>query len=126
MKMQSTWLPGGLALAAAILLGSGCASPKINWDARVGRTSYDDVVVEFGPPDKQATLQNGTVVAEWITRRGGRTTVVGGYYGWPEVYPYGGYAVPPPVYADYYTPDFLLRLTFAPDGKLQSWKKVRR
>ncbi len=126
MKMLFSSRSLCLALGMAALLWSGCATPKINWDARVGRTSFDDVVVEFGPPDKQATLQDGTLVAEWITRRGGRTTIVGGYYGGPEMYPYGGYAVAPPIYSDYYTPDHLLRLTFAPDGKLQSYKKVRR
>jgi hypothetical protein len=104
----------------------GCATSKVNWDDRVGAATFDDLVVEMGPPDKQAKLQDGTVVAEWITRRASHTTVVSGYYGVGGYYAPYAYVPAAPIYTDFYSPDFVIRLTFGPDGKLQSWKKVRR
>jgi len=73
--------PAKLNVAAALLLALavgliGCATPKTNWSALVGKVTYDEVVLDVGPPDKQAKLQDGTVVAEWITQRATRTTVV--------------------------------------------------
>ena len=45
----------------------------------------------------------------------------------PIFYPdfYGCYTAFP-VYNDYQVPDYFLRLTFGPDGKLSSWKKFAR
>lgn len=54
---------------------TGCATQKINWAGRVGAYTFDQAVVELGPPDKQAKLTDGSVVAEWLTRRGNRQTV---------------------------------------------------
>ncbi len=49
---------------------TGCATNRIDWASRVGTYNYDQALLEFGPPEKQAKLQNGTLVAEWLTRRG--------------------------------------------------------
>ena len=101
----------------------GCASTKIDWNSRVGVYTYDQAVTELGPPDKYAKLTDGTVVAEWMTRRGYSAGSVGMFYGYG--YPY--YFHPWPYY--YYeppSPDYFIRLTFGPDGKLQSWKRVAR
>jgi hypothetical protein len=49
---------------------TACATNKIDWQSRVGNFTYDQAVLEFGPPDKEATLQDGTRVAEWLTSRG--------------------------------------------------------
>jgi len=108
------WL---VALVALI----GCATNKIDWNARMGTYTYDDAVVELGPPDKQEKLTDGTIVAEWLTQRG-RTAYVGGggYYGYPGTRGYYG-----PSYIQG-APDYFIRLTFAPDGKLASWKKFAR
>jgi hypothetical protein len=58
-----------LAFSFALLL-TACATNKVDWQSRVGNYSYDQAVLEFGPPDKEATLQNGTRVSEWLTSRG--------------------------------------------------------
>jgi hypothetical protein len=112
-----------LGCLIALLLLSGCASHKIDWSARVGIYTFDQAVTEIGPPDKQAKLTDGSVVAEWLTRRGYQSAYVG-----PAYYPYGpwGYG---PYYGGYvtsYSPDYFLRLTFDPEGKLTAWKKFAR
>ena len=108
-----------------VALVTGCATSKINWAARVGTYTHDQAIVELGPPDKQATLTDGTIVSEWLTQRGRGVAYVGGagYYGYPgRAGYYGG------VYPAYVTPgpDYFLRLTFSPDGKLTAWKKLTR
>jgi len=112
---------GMLWLLAAVAL-VGCATNRTDWNARVGTYTHDEAVMELGPPDKQEKLTNGTVVAEWLTQRG-RTAYVGGagyysgYSGWR------GYYGPSYIQS---APDYFLRLMFAPDGKLVSWKKFAR
>jgi hypothetical protein len=110
-----------------LLLGFGCASTKIDWNSRIDKYTYDHAVMELGPPDKYAKLTDGTVVAEWLTRRGYSGGSVGLMYGYG--YPYYGY--PYHVYPPYYvaaapSPDYFIRLTFGPDGKLQAYKPVVR
>jgi len=106
-----------------ICLLAGCATaPKTDWASRVGQYTFDQAVIELGPPDKQAKLGDGTVVAEWMTRRGyarGHPVYGYGYAGWYH----------DPFYASYietYSPDYFLRLTFGPDGRLKAWKKFAR
>ncbi len=71
-----------LCLAAALFV-AGCATQRVDWDARVGVFNYDQAVVELGPPDKQAKLTDGTTVAEWISRYNNTSTIgLGtGFYG---------------------------------------------
>ena len=106
----------------AVLLTTGCASSRVNWAGRVGSFTYDQAVLDLGPPDKEATLTDGTRVADWMTRRGGN------YYA--PVGPYGcgsyGYGIGNPFYLDYRTPDSFLRLMFGSDGILIDWKKFAR
>lgn len=125
MKITSRWDAGVLRLIFALVLASllaGCATNKVNWAVRVGNYSYDLAVMEYGPPDKQAKLQDGTVVAEWLTRRG----YMDRHYS-PVFYPsHYGYNPLYPTYNDIRVPDYFLRLTFGPDGKLTAWKKFAR
>jgi hypothetical protein len=116
---------GRLTLVTALaLLLAGCATQKIDWAARTGNYAFDQAVVEFGPPDKQAQLTDGTVVAEWLTRRGSRQVYpVGGYYGHYAPWYYGPFY---PTYVDSYAPDYFLRLTFGPDGKLMHAKNFAK
>jgi len=102
----------------AVLL-TGCATQQTNWNHRVGHYTFDQAVLEFGPPDKSSVLTDGTKVAEWLRRRGCD------YYYAPFAWSYS-----PCGYGPYYgaavwsaTPDSYLRLTFAPDGLLQNWKR---
>jgi len=108
-----------MSLCLALLL-CGCATSKINWAERVGRYTFDQAVVELGPPDKQARLQDGTVVAAWLTRpsRNRLDTSAGWYpywHGW-------GF----PTYVAPYSPEGWLRLVFGPDGQLKEWKTYLR
>src|SRR5262245_10872470 len=101
------WLP---CLALALLLG-GCATNKIDWAGRIGHYTFDDAVLELGPPDKREKLSNGILVAEWLTRRG--YAVAYPAYGWAHPYYYG------PGYSNVAVyPNYFLRLTFGADGQL--------
>ncbi|HXR04052.1 MAG TPA: hypothetical protein VN836_05015 [Verrucomicrobiae bacterium] len=106
---------------AAVLL-SGCVTPKIDWSARVGHYTYDQAVMEFGPPDRSAKLSDGSTVAEWLTQRGGVVVA-------PEPYfvPPGCYFGPlTPTYSETYVPARFLRLAFDANGELKTWKKFAR
>ena len=102
-------------IAALALFLCGCATSNIDWDARRGNYTYDQAVLEFGPPDKSAKIGDGTIVAEWLTYRGSRGGP--GYYASP--YYYSPFYEPP-------TPDRYLRLTFDPEGRLRDWRRVAR
>lgn len=57
-----------IALAALLL---GCATTqRVDWNSRIGSYTYDDAILEMGVPDRSATLTDGTLVAEWLVRRG--------------------------------------------------------
>jgi len=100
----------------------GCATNKIDWNGRIGTFTYDQAVVELGPPDKQQKLTDGTMVAEWLTQRGRTAYVSGAGY-------YSGYAGGRGYYGPGYiqsAPDYFLRLMFDANGKLLSWKRFAR
>jgi len=99
---------------------AGCASMRMDWAGRVGHFSYDQAVLELGPPDKSATLMDRTVVAEWLTRKG--YSYASAQYGYSPWY-YGPFY---PGYAEVNSPDYFLRLTFGPDGMLKAWKHFYR
>jgi hypothetical protein len=120
-------VPRGAHWALCLLLAllwAGCATSKVDWNSRIAIYTYDQAVMEMGPPDKYAKLTDGAVVAEWMTRRG----YSGGFmYGY--AYPYYGYPwhrYPPYYLAEPPSPDYFIRLTFGPDGKLQAWKRLAR
>lgn len=123
-----TWRSLLWILPALLLLQglAGCQTRRIDWESRIGSYHHDDAVRELGPPDKQAVLSDGTTVAEWLTVRGRR----GGLYSpAPWAYSYGpGYYVYSPGY-HYYdppSPDWFIRLTFGPEGTLQSARRFVR
>jgi hypothetical protein len=110
-----------LVAIAALLLLAGCATQRVDWNARIGNYTYDQAVLELGPPDKQARLEDGTTVAEWLTYRG--------YYRSHGSWGYAPYWYPgayPPYYYDTYSPDYFVRLIFGSDGRLRSWKKFAK
>jgi hypothetical protein len=111
-----------LALLLALWVGVGCATtPKIDWDARLGVYTYDQAVLELGPPDRATQLSDGTTVAEWFGRPGaGVSFGVGtGFYGGGT-----GVGVGQTVSPGRSVP--VLRLIFDPEGYLASWASVRR
>jgi hypothetical protein len=104
--------------ALAILVVAGCATP-INWQARVGVYTYDQAVMDYGPPMAQATLSDHSIVAEWMVQRGAVVST-------PAPYFYGpGYWGPAYYYPTYFPARFL-RLQFAPGGKLKAWKEYSK
>ncbi len=105
----------------AIFIVAGCATP-INWQARVGVYTYEQAVMDYGPPDKSTTLRDGTLVAEWMTQRGAVVVTPGPYYYGP------GYMGPvgPAYSSTSYFPGRWLRLSFSPDEKLTSWKEFSK
>lgn len=107
-----------LLLLAALLAGltTACQTvPPIDWDARVGGYTFDDAVKELGPPDKSATLSDGTRVAEWVVARGWNTPMF-------HTFPDGRIIRTDGIRG----PDRWLRLTFPPEGKLKEWRRVWR
>lgn len=62
-----------LAFATALMVGCKTTKP-IDWNSRVGTYTFDQAVTELGPPDKQTTLSDGKLVAQWITHRNGGTS----------------------------------------------------
>ena len=70
----------------ATALVTGCQTTKpIDWNSRVGTYTFNQAVTDFGPPDKETTLSDGKLVAQWITHRyGGSSFSVGtGFYTGP-------------------------------------------
>jgi hypothetical protein len=116
-----------MGLLCLVLFLNGCATtPKVDWNTRIGTYTYDQAVMDFGPPDKQAKLDNGVIVAEWMTRRGYsypyRPFPSFSYYHW-----YYGPWYYYPYYTEVYdSPDAFLRLVFNSQGKLASYKKFYR
>jgi hypothetical protein len=104
-----------LAGIGLVLWLTGCASPRVDWGARIGHYTYDRAVTDMGPPDKQAKLNDGTLVAEWLVDHGYT-------YAYSSPGPYGPFY---PSYVSTYTaPSRYMRLTFDPNGQLTAWKRL--
>jgi hypothetical protein len=110
---RERWLKLLCALLLTFGIFTGCQTNKIDWSGRIGTYTYDDAIKEMGPPDKSATLTDGTMVCEWLTHRGGEggTVVSSGFYGL--------YASSTPG-----SPDAFMRLTFNPEKKLTEAKRI--
>ncbi len=122
--MNASWLRswvGMLGLAVWLGTGTGCASRHTaKWEDRVGEYQYDDAVKEFGPPDKKETTGDGTLVTEWTLQRQHVYTTPGVGMGWGWRGRWGGMVG----YDINSTPEVVLQLHFAPDGRLLTWKRV--
>ena len=106
-----------LALAAALIVGCNTTKP-IDWNSRVGSYSFDQAVSELGPPDKQTTLSDGKLVAQWVTHsNGGSSFSVGtGFYT-------GGVGVGVGHTTGSAYPDRILTLTFGTNQVLTAFSK---
>jgi hypothetical protein len=101
----------------------GCKStPPVDWNSRVGTYTYDQAVTDLGPPDKQAKLDDGRTVAEWVTHRSGGTglSIGTGFFSGG-----GGIGTGVGVSQNIGTGpgDKVLKLTFDTDHKLAAWSK---
>lgn len=107
---------GFLAVIIVAVTMIGCATKsKIDWDARIGKVTYDDVVREMGPPDKETSLSDGSRVGDWFLRRGPVSTT---FQTFPSGWTTQGIT--------HQFPDRLIRLSFGRDGRLTEWKRVYR
>ena len=123
--MKTISFAGARVWLVLLLLGFlavGCATQQVNWAALVGNYTYDQAVLNYGPPDKKEKLDDGTIVAEWLTQHSYAQT----YASVGDGYPYWNYGPFYPAYAQSYSPDYYLRLIFGPDGKLREWKKFAK
>ncbi len=75
-----------LAITLAALVLAGCVTQQIDWAAQVGNYTYDQAVLELGPPDKSAKLTDGTVVADWLTHHAQTVVVPEPYFAPPGCY----------------------------------------
>ena len=107
-----------------VLLGwlvAGCAlTPKVDWNSRIGNFTYDQAVVEKGPPDRSTTLSDGSTVAEWFIKHSSSFSfgVGTGFYS-------GGSAIGVGQTVGTAPSGEFLRLTFGTDGKLARCERVR-
>ena len=110
---------GWLCFALLVVSLTGCAHRrKVDWNSRIGHFTYDQAVLELGPPDKEAQLKDGVVIADWLTFRGAPQR---DFLFHPRSrYDFHYYHSGPPA------PDQFLRLVFSPDGTMQSWKRILR
>jgi hypothetical protein len=118
--MKSSLAARGLASAALLLaLGflAGCKTPAVDWNSRIGGCTFSQAVAELGPPDKQAKMNDGKLVAQWITLHGSNGFFMGGSMAG------GNYGMGAGQYVGQSYKDHVLELTFAPDGKLCSVAK---
>ena len=118
MKTQTSNAILFVALVFSLLAASCATQPKVNWDARIGHYTYDQAVLELGPPDRQAELGCGGKVAEWVVARsvGGSVSIGFGTFGAPT-----GVGVTETVGSG--GRNHVLRLTFGDDGYLTAWQR---
>lgn len=106
-------------VVALSIFVTGCRStPKVDWDSRLQNYSFDQAVLELGPPNKSAKLSDGSTVAEWLTTR---RTGSGLTFGVGSIGRHSGVSVGQSVTtgSDHQT----LRLVFGANTKLTSWSK---
>lgn len=103
-----------LGLVAA--LGLGCASRMLDkYTSRIGTMTYDQALVELGPPNHVADLDGGGKVADWLQQSSrvysnpSTSVVVGPWPGGVVMNSGGNVGSTPAVY---------LLLTFGPDHRL--------
>jgi len=109
-----------LAVFGLVFVGCSSTKPKVDWNARVGNFTYDQAIIELGPPDKSAKFNDGKTMASWIVghRTGGTGLSVGtGFYGGGA-----GIGVSQSIGSSS-SYDRVLTLTFDKDGKLEAYKK---
>jgi hypothetical protein len=111
-----------ISLFSLLLLNLSCTSkPRIDWDSRVGSYTFDQAVLDMGPPDRSTEISEGRKVADWVTdrTRSPRVSFGLGSYG-------GGGGVGVGTGTGGNAVEKVLRLTFDRDGNLLNWESTRR
>jgi hypothetical protein len=117
--VMSPRVPALFMFVLAAILFAGCKStPKIDWNSRVGTYTYDEAVIELGPPEKTAKLSDGSTVADWVVgKKSSPTFSIGtGVYG-----SHGGVGVGQTSGGS--SRLRILRLTFDDKNVLRSWSQ---
>jgi len=113
-----------LALTGTLVLLSSCSTaPLVNWNSRIGNYTYDSALANLGTPERSAELKDGSIVADWVTRRGTPGTVGIAQTGNDTTPPFWNNPVPNTILP---TPAHYLRLTFDSNRKLAAWEKFER
>lgn len=116
--------PASLFLLIAVLLPffvMACkTSSETDWNSRVGHYTYDQALKDLGNPRTTQVQPDGTRVAEWMTRHGRPAAAE---YGLNPSYGTPGIRENQAAYETSQFPPQYLRLTFAPDGTLKSWRE---
>ncbi len=104
-------------LTLAVAFHTGCKTPPVDWDSRIGHYTYAQAVTDLGPPDRQARLSDGKVMYKWFVQPlvGPRFNSGMSYYGST------GFAASQTPGSGY--SNQMLQLTFDADGKLTAWSK---
>ncbi len=58
-----------MASFVALIFLAGCATSQPDWKNRIGSYSYDQAIVDMGPPDNAMNFADGTVIAKWYSSR---------------------------------------------------------
>lgn len=107
---------------SALIFMTGCTTrPTVDWNSRVGSFTYDQAVLELGPPDRVTEISGGKKVADWVIGHSSspRFSIGVGSYGRG-----GGVGVGTGTGGD--SIEKILRLNFAADGTLQGWERTSR
>lgn len=111
-----------LLLVTLLLWITGCTSkPKVDWNSRVGSYTFDEAVIELGPPDRQTEISGGRKVADWVV---GRTSSPRVSFGVGSYGRGGGVGVGTGTGGE--PIEKVLRLTFDKDGSLLQWERTER
>ncbi len=114
-----------VVIVLLVLMLTGCVTP-IDWNSRIGVYTYNQAVTDYGTPAVTDRLNDGSIVANWMTRRE-HAVVTPGPIGSPGVYtPTGFYYGAGTTYSTTYFPAQFLRLEFDANQRLKAWKKYSK
>ncbi|MDB6121197.1 MAG: hypothetical protein JWQ71_190 [Pedosphaera sp.] len=110
-----------VSILCGLVLLAGCSTtPLVNWDSRIGNYTYQEATADLGPPERSTTLKDGSIVAEWVTRRSTPGTIGIGQTGDIHTPPFWANPLPNTFRP---TPEQHLQLTFGPDRLLTRWQR---
>ena len=119
-------IPRAVVAFVALFL-AGCATP-IDWNSRIGVYTYNQAVMDYGPPMTMTRLKDGSTIADWMTKRSTVVVQPAPYFYGPGPYYRGGYYGygPATTGSTSYFPAQFLRLEFDANNRLKAWKKYSK